>query len=65
MNVAKTVQFSLKNGDVVSLDMSEKLVKQIEAAFGLESSELMTEEHVKYYLVSGMSKALEVEDVKE
>lgn len=65
MKVAKTVQIDLKNGDVVTLDMTEKLVKQIEKAFGLENSESITEEHVKYYLASGMKKALEVEDVKE
>jgi hypothetical protein len=65
MEVAKTVQFDLMNGDVVTLDMSEKLVKEIEEAFGLENSDAMTEEHVKYYLVSGMRKALEAQDVEE
>lgn len=65
MKIAKTVQIDLKNGDVVTLDMTEKLVKQIEEAFGLENSESITEEHVKHYLVSGMRKALEVEDVEE
>lgn len=60
MNVVKTVEFSLRDGQVVSLDMSDRLVEQIITAFSLGSPEEISERHVKSYLASGMKKALEV-----
>lgn len=66
MNVMKTVEFSLRDGQVVSLDMSDRLVDQIITAFSLNGPEEISEGHVKHYLASGMKKALEVmKDVEE
>ena len=66
MNVTKTVEFSLRDGQIVSLDMSDRLVDQIVTAFDLNSPEEISEGHVKIYLANGMKRALEVmENVKE
>ena len=65
MQTIKTVEFSLKDGQIVTLDISDKLVDQIITAFNLKSFEEISEEHVKRYLVSGMKRALEtMEDVE-
>jgi hypothetical protein len=60
MNAVKTVEFSLRDGQIVTLDMSDRLVKQIVSAFSLRGPEEISENHVKSYLASGMKKALEV-----
>lgn len=62
MNVAKTVEFKLKSGQTLTLDMTETLVERVRAAFELNSSDQVTERHVKYYLTSAMKKSLEAED---
>lgn len=66
MNVTKTVEFSLRDGQIVTLDMSDKLVDQIISAFDLNSADEISEGHVKSYLANGMKRALEVmKDVEE
>lgn len=63
MNVAKTVEFQLKSGQVMTLDMTETLVERIRVAFELNSPDQVTERHVKYFLTSAMRQALEADDV--
>lgn len=66
MNVTKTVEFSLRDGQIVTLDMSERLVDQIVTAFDLRGPDEISEGHVKIYLANGMKRALEVmKDVEE
>jgi len=54
----KTIQLDL--GDrVVELQMTQQLVDSITRSFSLDSSDDITESHVKYYLINGMRNALE------
>lgn len=62
MHISKTVEFQLKSGQTLTLDMTETLVERIRAAFELNSADQVTERHVKYYLSSAMKKALETDD---
>ena len=59
MNVSKTLEFRLKSGDTLTLDMSDALVESVMGAFNLQSPDQVTERHVKYYLTSAMKKTLE------
>lgn len=61
MNVSKIVEIELKDGRVVTLEMSDKLVKSIQETFNLASQEDITDRHIKYYLVSSMKNALETQ----
>lgn len=61
MNVSKIVEIELKDGRVVTLEMSDKLVKSIQETFNLASQEDITDRHIKYYLVSSMKNALEAQ----
>ena len=63
--LGKTVQFNLKDDLIVTLEMTPRLVEDIVRAFELKGPDEMTTTHVKYYLASGMKKALEASDVKE
>jgi len=59
MQVAKTIQISLKNGQVLTLDMTQQLVEGIISTFMLDNADFITERHVKYYLASAMKNAVE------
>jgi hypothetical protein len=59
VNVSKTLEFRLKSGDTLTLDMSDALVESVMGAFNLQSPDQVTERHVKYYLTSAMKKTLE------
>jgi hypothetical protein len=59
MNISKIVEIELKDGRVVTLEMSEKLVQNIQEAFNLPSQDDITDRHIKYYLISSMKNALE------
>jgi len=59
MQVAETIEISLKNGQVLTLDMSQQLVDGIRSAFMLGDAEVITERHVKYYLAAAMKNSLE------
>ena len=59
MEFANTIKFQLNSGNVVELQMTQKLVDQIKEAFSLKDEKEITEKHVKYYLVNGMKNAVE------
>jgi len=58
MNVARTVEVKLKNGDIVNIALSDVLIERIRGTLGLEADDSVTDAHVKYYLVSSMKNAL-------
>lgn len=62
MQAAKTIELSMKSGEILTLEMSDILIAQIRDAFSLASINDVTEQHVKRYLVSAMRKTLEVRD---
>ena len=62
MNVAKTIQIDLKNGQLLTLDVSDALLEKVRDSFMLESRESVTEAHVKYYITSAMKNTLEAAD---
>ena len=59
MDVARTVEIELKNGQVATIDLSHELIERIRASFMLNSQDQVTERHVKYFLVSSMKNFLE------
>lgn len=58
MNVCKTIELELKSGQVLTLDLSDVLLERIRSTFELESSDQITERHIKYYLISSMKNAV-------
>jgi hypothetical protein len=65
MQIAKQIEIQLKSGEVLTLDMTEKLVEQIKSAFDLKTSDQVTEGHVKYFLAASMKNMLEAADATE
>lgn len=63
MKVEKVVEISLKDGSVASLEMTGEMLRSIREAFSLETDDEITERHVKYFLISSMKNALEVNHV--
>ena len=59
MEVTKSIDISLPNGTVATIDMSQQMVERVIDTFMLENSDMITESHVKYFLVSSMKNALE------
>jgi len=64
MIVARTVEIDLNNGQVASIDISEELLERVRTSFCLNSQDMVTERHLKYYLVSSMQNALRSSDVE-
>jgi hypothetical protein len=62
MTPAKTVEIHSKSGTLISLDLSEELLRKIMSSFELESLDQISDSHVKQFLVSSMKNALEVSD---
>lgn len=65
MEAIKQFCIELKSGDVLTVDVSEKLLSQIKKSFELSADDQVTDRHLKYFLVSSMNKALEAADVGE
>lgn len=61
INVVKTFKFPLKSGEELTLEVSEKLLQDVAQAFNI-STEIVDENHMKYYLASSMKKALETHE---
>lgn len=53
----------LKDGRVLTLEMSGAMLDSIKEIFNLDSDDDVTERHVKYYLISSMKNTLELEHV--
>ena len=62
MTPAKTVEIHSKSGTLISLDLSEELLRKIMNSFELESLDQISDSHVKQFLVSSMKNVLEVSD---
>ena len=59
MEVTKSIDVSLPNGAVATIDMSQQMVERVMSTFMLQDPDLITENHVKYFLISSMKNALE------
>jgi hypothetical protein len=62
MQVAKTIEIDLRDGQVMTLDMTPELLKNIRSTFMLESDDDITERHVKYFLTSALKNMLEAQN---
>ena len=62
MQVAKTIEIVLRDGQVMTLDMTPDLLKNIRTTFMLESDDDITERHVKYFLTSALKNMLEAQN---
>lgn len=62
MQVARQVEILLKTGDVLTIDVSDRLLESVKQKFELSSGEHVTDKHLKYYLVSSLKNALEFAD---
>lgn len=58
MEFAKTVELKLKSGQTMSIEMTPLLLEKIKSSFDLESSDDVTDKHVKYYLAISMRNML-------
>lgn len=65
MQVARQVEIRLRTGDVLTIDVSDRLLSSVRDKFELSSVEQVTDRHLKYYLVSSMKNALEEADGRE
>lgn len=57
MEVIDTIKLNLKNS-VVDLQMSEQFLDAIRKAYNLSASDVVTEKHIKLFLVGAMKNAL-------
>lgn len=64
MEVTKSVDVKLPNGAIATVDMSQQMVERVMSTFDLEDPDMITENHVKYFLASSMKNALETTDVQ-
>jgi hypothetical protein len=64
MQIAKTIEIELRNGQTITLDMTPELLRNIRTTFTLASDEDVTERHVKYFIASALKNMLEVKDVE-
>jgi len=63
MQVQKVIEMELKDGRVLTLEMSGAMLDSIKEIFNLDSDDDVTERHVKYYLITSMKNTLELEHV--
>jgi hypothetical protein len=64
MEVNKSIDIRLPNGTIATIDMSRQMVEKIMSTFTLEDEDMITENHVKYFLASSMRNALETVNVQ-
>lgn len=57
MNISKVIQIDLKD-QMITLEVSDKLLQKVKDAYGLNDLNEISENHVKYYIVSSMKNAL-------
>lgn len=62
MDVARSVEMRLRGGETLTIDMSSQLLEQVRHAYSLDSTDHVTEGHVKRFLVSSMTNLLETCD---
>jgi len=56
---AQKIEFELRDGTLVELDMTEALINSIRSTFSLMPEQEITERHVKYFLASAIKNAVE------
>jgi len=59
MSPLQTVEITLKNGLIATIELSPQLVKSVKEAFTLGEHEDPSPHHVKLYLTKAMQNALE------
>lgn len=64
MEVTKSIDVRLPNGLVATIDMSQQMLERVMTTFMLEDPDMITENHVKYFLASSMKNALETTHVQ-
>lgn len=60
MQISRQVSIQLKTGEVLTIDISDKLLSQIKNSFDLTSDDQVLDKHVKYFLASSMKNFLEI-----
>jgi hypothetical protein len=58
MEVVNTIKLNLK-GTVVDLEMSAQFLESVKKSFNLSAADIITENHVKQFLVGAMKNALD------
>jgi len=61
----KKVEFEMRNGDVMELDVTSSLLQSIKESFGLNDLCEVDDEHIKSYLVASIKKTLEMTNEEE
>jgi|APGre2960657423_1045063.scaffolds.fasta_scaffold195188_2 hypothetical protein len=61
MNISpvQTVEITLKNGIIATIELTPQLVKSVKEAYTLGAHEEISPNHVKLYLIKAMQNALE------
>lgn len=62
MQIAKTVDIRMKNGSLLTVDLSHVLLERIMGAFGLTDPSRVEPGHVEAYLVTSMKNALKADE---
>lgn len=55
---AKTVELSMKSGQIASVEISTQLLEKVREAFNLERAENVTDVHIKHFLIAAMKNAV-------
>lgn len=58
MKVVRQMEMQLRNGGTLTIDVSSQLLEQVRHTFALDSTDSVSEEHVKRFLVSSMTNLL-------
>lgn len=60
---ARTLELQLKNGYIAEIDVSHELLERVKDTFQLQSSDQVSDNHIKYFLASSMKNSLEGKNV--
>jgi hypothetical protein len=58
MTPARTIDLFMKNGQITSVEISTHLVEKVKESFSLESTESVTDVHIKHFLIAAMKNAV-------
>lgn len=53
----RTVELSMKSGQIASVEISAQLVEKVREAFNIENINGVTDAHIKYFLIASMKNA--------
>lgn len=54
----------MKNGLIAEIDVSQELLERVRSTFRLQSTDQVSDSHIKYFLASSMKNALENKNVQ-